>query len=145
MIMDRNNTDRSRMKLIFPHPGCKLMFSVDSGEPDLATLRYYKSDCACCPKISYLGGDDLRRLKAVLKGESSDENFGFLSGAPENDKPYIRFVHRNNRAHFHSCHEDEAKTGHKTMTDFERRLLIASICEVLACEQATNEMIARYT
>lgn len=138
MIIDRNNTDRSRAELVFPHAECKLTFSVHPGEPGMATLRYYKNGCVDCPKISYLRSDDIRRLIKVLEGKSLDENFKFLAGGSKDEKPYILFLYRDARAHFHSCHEGEAEYGHECMSDFERRLLISAAREVLACEKTTN-------
>lgn len=142
MIVDRNDTDRSTTELIIVRAVCKLTFSVSPGEPLMATLRYYRNRCEDCPKTSYLGGDDLRRLVKVLEGRSSDENFDFFCGGSENKEPYIRFLNSDGKARFHSCHKDEAEFGHQWLSDFERRLLIAAAREVLACEKTTRKYLA---
>ena len=140
MIVDRNNTDRSNTELVFTRASCKLAFSVAPGEPGLATLRYFKNRCEDCPRTSFLKGDCLRRLIKVLKGKSSYESFGFLSRA-EKDEDCIGFAYGDGRAHFHGSHPGEKEFDHKCLSDFERRLLIAAVQEVLSCEKITQ----RYT
>ncbi|MBU6500407.1 MAG: hypothetical protein KGJ89_01075 [Patescibacteria group bacterium] len=130
MIVDRNGGINSNTEFILRKEGCRLTFSVCPDEPLRATLRYHEEGCSNCFRSYNLDAVELRRLIRVLDNQSPEERF-----------TDIRFISSGREVTFDIHYKGVTELGIKQFTDFERRVFVVVVGEVLKCEKITAKYV----